>query len=150
MIRNVEWREAVMKTRLRVLAADDHEQCRWALDRLLGIAFEVVASVGDGRKVVDSAIALAPDVIVSDIAMPVLTGVEAMEALRAKGYNFPFVLVSTHNCGIEAYLARGAMAFVYKVDMGHDLVPAVFAAANGQNFVSRNALGLQSGSLRCA
>lgn len=140
----------MMKTKLRVLVADDHEQCRWALERLLGVHFEVVASVSDGRKVVEAAMALVPDVIVSDISMPMLTGVESMDVLRTKGYEFPFVLVSSDNWEIEAYLERGAMAFVDKVDMGHDLVPAVFAAANGQNYVSRNALGLQPRTSSCA
>ena len=123
----------------RILVADDHEECRWAIAHLLGVECDVVAAVADGRKLVDAAMSLLPDVIVSDISMPLLTGVEAMEELHHKGYEIPFVLVSTANLGAVEYIKRGAMAYVSKVDIGHDLLIAVFSAALGQVCVSRNA-----------
>jgi CheY-like chemotaxis protein len=136
--------------KLRVLVADDHEECRWAMARLLAVECEVVAAVADGRKLVDAAMSLLPDVIVSDISMPALTGVQAMEELHQKGCDIPFVLVSTANLGTEEYIKRGAMAFVSKVDIGHDLMIAVFSAALGQVCVSRNAEERRSGAMRCA
>jgi len=54
--------------------------------------------------------------------MPSLTGVQAMDELRQKGLRFHLWLVSTANSGTEDYTKRGAMAFVNKVDIGHDLV----------------------------
>jgi CheY-like chemotaxis protein len=136
--------------KLRVLVADDHEQCRWAMAHLLGVECDVVATVADGRELVDAAMSLLPDVIVSDISMPSLTGVQAMEELCQKGYEIPFVLVSTANFGAEEYIKRGAMAFVNKVDMGYDLLISVFSAALGQVCISRNAEQRRSNTLRCA
>jgi CheY-like chemotaxis protein len=136
--------------KLRVLVADDHEECRWAIAHLLGVECDVVAAVADGRKLVDAAMSLLPDVIVSDISMPLLTGVEAMEELYQKGYEIPFVLVSTANLGAEDYIKRGAMAYVNKVDIGHDLLIAVFSAALGQVCISRNAGEKCFKTLRCA
>src|ERR1700675_149190 len=115
-----------MSAKLRVLVADDHEQCRWVIVRLLRVEFEVVAAVADGSKLIDAAMSLLPDVIVSDIYMPLLTGMQAMEDLRRKGFDIPFVLVSTADSGVEEYIKRGAMAYVNKTDLGHDLVTAVF------------------------
>jgi DNA-binding NarL/FixJ family response regulator len=130
-----------MSAKLRVLVADDHEKCRWAIAQLLRVEFEVVATVADGRQLIDAALSLLPDVIVSDISMPFMTGTQAMEELRRNGCETPFVLVSTSTSGVEDYIKRGAMAFVNKIDMGHDLVAAVFSAAFGQVWVSRSAEG---------
>ena len=101
-----------MSTKLRVLVADDHEQCRWAIVNLLRVEFEVVAAVADGRNLLHAAMSLLPDVIVSDISMPLLTGPQAMEDLRRMGCDIPFVLVSAANSGVEEYIKRGAAAFV--------------------------------------
>jgi DNA-binding NarL/FixJ family response regulator len=139
-----------MSAKLRILIADDHEQCRWAMAHLLCVECDVVAAVSDGRKLVDAAMSLLPDVIVSDISMPLLTGIQAMEELHAKGYEIPFVLVTTANVGAADYIKRGAMAFVNKVDMGHDLMIAVFSAALGQVCFSRSAEERRSNTLRCA
>ena len=136
--------------KLRVLVADDHEECRWAMAHLLGVECDVVAAVADGRKLVDAAISLLPDVIVSDISMPMLTGIQAMEELFERGFDIPFVLVSTGISGAEDFIKRGAMAFVNKVDMGHDLVIAVFSASLGQVCVSRSAEERRFTALRCA
>jgi DNA-binding NarL/FixJ family response regulator len=140
----------VMSGKVRVLIADDHEQCRWVMAHLLCAECDVVAAVANGRELVDAAVSLMPDVIVSDISMPLLTGIQAMEDLSERGYEIPFVLVSTANSGAADYIKRGAMAFVNKVDMGHDLVVAVLSAALGQVCVSRSAEERRSQTLWCA
>jgi len=140
----------MMGAKVRVLIADDHEQCRWAMAHLLCSECDVVGAVADGRKLVDAAISLMPDVIVSDISMPLLSGIQAMEEIAKRGYQIPFVLVSTANCGAGDYIKRGAMAFVSKVDMGHDLLVAVFSASLGQVCVSRSAEDRRSNALSCA
>jgi CheY-like chemotaxis protein len=135
---------------LRVLIADDHEQCRWAMAHLLGVECNVVAAVADGRELVDAAISLLPDVIVTDISMPILSGIQAMDELFERGFDIPFVLVSSGISGAEDFIKRGAMAFVNKIDMGYDLVVAVFSASLGQVCVSRSAEERRSTALRCA
>lgn len=118
-------------SKLRVLVADDHELSRWAIARLLSIKFDVVGAVANGRKLVDAATILLPDIIVSDVSMPLLSGPQAMEELKRKGHEIPFVLVSVDPSCAEEYIRRGAAAFVEKIDIGRDLVPAVYSAAFG-------------------
>jgi DNA-binding NarL/FixJ family response regulator len=139
-----------MSGKLRVLIADDHEQCRWAIAYILSVECDVVASVANGRQLVDAAISLQPDVIVSDISMPQLTGIQAMDELRGKGFEIPFVLVSSTNTEGKDFIKRGAMGFVNKIDLGHELVVAVFSASLGQVCVSRSTEERRVNALRCA
>ena len=67
--------------KLRVLIADDNGDVRWARIRLLKAEFDVVGATADGRSLINAALTLQPDVIVSDISMPFLTGPEAMDVL---------------------------------------------------------------------
>jgi DNA-binding NarL/FixJ family response regulator len=129
--------------RLRVLLAEDHPQVRREIARLLETHFDVVGAVDDGQRLVEAAILLQPDVIVSDIRMPALTGPEAMVELRAIKRNVPFVLVSLDpSCAVH-WIEQGAAAFVHKNDMYCDLIPAVNSAATGQTYLSRGARSLQ-------
>jgi DNA-binding NarL/FixJ family response regulator len=111
---------------------------RWQLIRFLGLEFDVVGSVPNGGKLVDLAISLTPDVIVSDVRMPVLSGPEAMKILRRTGYNIPFVLISISSCGAEEFIRQGAAAFVEKLDIGYELAHAVRLAASGTQYLSRS------------
>jgi NarL family two-component system response regulator YdfI len=125
--------------RLRVLIADDHEHARWAISDLLSPKYMIAGSVTNGRQLVDAATALHPDVIVSDVCMPLTTGPEAMRELRAKGMDIPFVLISSDSSEAAEHIREGAIAFVDKVDIGYELEPAVFAATIGQVYFSRSA-----------
>jgi CheY-like chemotaxis protein len=126
--------------KLRILVADDHGDMRWAMIRLLSEEFDVVASVAGGRNLVDAAITLVPDVIVSDVSMPLLNGPEAMDALREMGVDIPFVFVSADASSVEACIEAGGMGFVQKTDMGHELTRAVGAANRREVYLSRGAL----------
>lgn len=125
--------------KLRVLIADDHPGMRSAVVQVLSNDFKIVGVAGDGEQLVDSAISLSPDVIVSDIYMPHLSGPAALKELRARGYDFPCVLVSTDPFGADEFVRQGASAFVEKCDMLHELAPAVHSAALGHAYVSRPA-----------
>lgn len=125
-------------SKLRVLIAEDHEQMRWRLVRSLCLEFDVVGSVSNGGKLVDMAVSLSPDVIVSDVQMPVLSGPEAMEILRHLGCDIPFVLISIDSCGAEHFVKQGATAFVEKLDIVYDLAHAIRLAACGIKYLSRS------------
>ncbi len=124
--------------RLRVLVADDHDDSRERIVELLKPVFEVVAVVSNGRELVDAAVALEPDVIVSDLMMPSLNGAEALAMLRAAGHTIPFVLQTTASLSAQAWLDMGALCVVDKVDLPFDLVTAVRSAAAGEVFLSRS------------
>ena len=104
----------------------------------MSLTFDPVGAVADGRELVDAAIISKPDVIVSDVFMPRMTGNQAMMELRAKGYDIPFVLISSDWSGAEEYVRQGAMAFVAKIDMGKELRNAVVSAYSGQLYISRS------------
>ena len=123
--------------RLRVLVADDHDDVREGIVRLLDPVFEIVAVVSTGRELVDAAMALEPDVIVSDLMMPSLTGAEALMTLRAAGSTIPFVLQTTAGGDTRVWLDMGMTCVVDKFDLPFDLVTAVQSAAAGKVFVSR-------------
>src|SRR5262245_5199626 len=133
--------------RLRVIVAEDHPHVRREITRLLDTHFDVVGSVDDGQRLVEAAGLLRPNVIVSDISMPELTGPEAMRQLKNLRHDIPFVLVSLDSSNAGHWIEEGAAAFVHKNDMCFDLLPAIDAATAGQTFLSRSVRMLEE-SLR--
>jgi len=129
--------------RPRVLLAEDHAETAERLRKLLGADFDVVASVEDGRALVDAVARLSPDVTVADIAMPRLDGIAAATVIRRNDSNARIVLVTVHSepMLVEAGLAAGAMGYVLKHTAGDDLVAAVHAALDGRRYVSRALAG---------
>jgi len=123
--------------RLRVLVADDEEFLRRAIVRLLEDTFTIVGQVSTGRELVSAAVELRPDVIVSDLEMPLMTGIAAMEMLRATGLTPPFVLVTATEPNVHEWIARGVRAIVDKADLPLDLVAAVQSVLAGDVFLSR-------------
>ena len=125
-------------SRVRVLLADDHEEFLAVEARLLEPEFEVVRTVGNGRAVLAEDARLAPDVIVLDIAMPVLGGIEAARHLRAAGSRAKIVFLTIHGDPdyVRAGLAAGASGYVVKSRLATDLVSALRDALAGRTFVS--------------
>ena len=126
---------------MRVLVADDSLELRNAIVRLLHDTFEVVGSVSTGRDLVDAAISLRPDVIVSDLEMPGLTGLAAMKMLRDQGHVIPFVLLTAVVRNAHEWINMGVIAVVNKADMHLELEEAVQSAAAGRIYLSRGAIG---------
>ena len=125
--------------RPRVLLAEDHAETAERLRKLLRVDFDVIASVEDGRALVDATERLSPDVIVADIAMPGVDGIAATTLIRRHDPNARIVLVTVHaeSMLVEAGLAAGALGYVLKDTAGDELVPAVHAALGGHQYVSR-------------
>jgi two-component system chemotaxis response regulator CheB len=126
--------------RLRVLVADDSDLMQRAVVRLLKDAFEVVDVVSSGLELMDAVLALNPDVVVSDLSMPSLSGVGALKALREAGHAVPFVLMTaTVPRNAKKWIDLGALCVVDKADLHLDLVAAVRSAAAGKIYISRSA-----------
>ena len=126
------------KSRARVLLADDHPALVEALRALVEPEFEVVATVADGNALVAAAKALAPDVIVTDIAMPGLNGLTAAARILQSNpaARIVFVTAYNHPVLVEKGLAAGAFGYVLKLRAGDDLVPAIHAALRGEHHLS--------------
>ena len=124
--------------RPRVLLADDHRVVAEGLKRLLADDFELVGVEEDGRALVATARKLAPDVIVADISMPHLNGIDALIQLRKDNPDVKVVFLTMHQ--EPAYARRaldaGAVGFVLKHSAPAELVLAVQAALKGQTFIT--------------
>ena len=125
--------------RPRVLLAEDHAETAARLRKLLGVEFDVIASVEDGRALVDATERLSPDAVVADIDMPGIDGIAATTLIRRHDPNARIVLVTVHSESmlVEAGLAAGALGYVLKDTAGDELVAAVHAALGGHRYVSR-------------
>ena len=121
-----------------VLLADDHPQTAAALRTLLEGPFDVVDCVADGEALVRAATRLSPDVIVSDIGMPRMDGIDAARHILAMNPDARVVLVTVQSDAsvVERSLAEGVLGYVVKMVAGDELVPAVQAALRGQRHVS--------------
>jgi DNA-binding NarL/FixJ family response regulator len=100
--------------------------------------FDVVGSVEDGGAVLTMAPQMLPDVCVLDISMPILSGIETAQKLRAGGSTSRIVLLTVHDDRdfLEAALEAGALGYVLKSRMGCDLVLAINAVMAGRLFIS--------------
>lgn len=125
--------------KLRVLVADDNDDMRRTIVSILQEEFEVVDEAQSGLELVSLASALTPDVIVSDLAMPLLSGPEAMRAMRAAGVTPPFVLVTASTGDALQWINLGALAVVNKLDLDEELVTAVKSAVAGCSYLSTRA-----------
>jgi len=129
--------------RPRVLLADDHLLVAEALKSLLTPEFDLVGVVEDGRALVEAAGRLRPDVIVADITMPHLNGIDAMAQLRQGGDRTPVVFLTMHRDVTFARraLAAGASGFVLKHSASVELVAAIRAALQGKTYLTPQLAG---------
>jgi DNA-binding NarL/FixJ family response regulator len=125
-------------SRVRVLLADDHRILVEGLKSLLVPEFDLIGVVEDGRAMVEAARALKPDVIIADISMPQLNGIEALEEVRKFNPNVRVIFLTMHRDVAYARraLKAGAVGFVVKHSALDELVLAVRAAAQGRTFVT--------------
>jgi two-component system response regulator NreC len=125
---------------IRILLADDHTVVRKGLRLLLESqdGFEVIADACDGRETVALAEQHQPDVVVLDVAMPILNGIEAARQISAKCPNTAIVFLSMHSD--EGYvfkaLKSGARAYLLKDSAEYDLIAAIKAVSEGKAFFS--------------
>lgn len=122
----------------RVLLADDHRMFAEALKGLLTDEFELVGIVEDGRAMVKAARDLEPDVIVADVSMPHLNGIDALIQLRQTNPKVRVVFLTMHRdiAYARRCLQAGALGFVLKHSAPEELVLAVRAALQGRTFIT--------------
>ena len=123
----------------RILLADDHPRFPEMEARLLEAEFEVVGKVNNGQALIEKARLLKPDVIITDISMPVLNGIAAICRLKESDDKSRVVFLSVHTDPdfVRKCLSVGAFAYVAKSRMSSELIPAVRHALTGIIFVSQ-------------
>jgi DNA-binding NarL/FixJ family response regulator len=130
---------------IRILVVDDFEGWRRQV-RLLFQArpqWQVIAEVSDGSEAVQKVADLKPDLIVLDIGLPKLNGIEAARGMRHLSPTSTIVFLSLNNDPdvVRAALSTGALGYVHKTDVRRDLLPAIEAVLQGRQFVSSSIKG---------
>jgi DNA-binding NarL/FixJ family response regulator len=121
-----------------VILAEDNEDVRQKLEQILAGDYDVLAAVENGAQLVDVATTLKPDLLVIDISMPILNGLDALQQLRLRAIDAKAVIISVN--ADPAYVRRafqiGATGYVLKVTGAQDLPIALRSALEGKTFVS--------------
>jgi CheY-like chemotaxis protein len=125
-------------SKARILLADDHPHFPEIEERLLAPEFEVVGKVANGLALLEEADQLKPDVIITDISMPLLNGIEAIERLRESGSRSRVIFLTVHSDSdfVRRCIAAGAFGYVAKNRLATDLLPAIRDALAGSIFVT--------------
>jgi DNA-binding NarL/FixJ family response regulator len=124
--------------RTKVLLADDHALVAQGLAALLGDAFELVGVVHDGRALLAAVDTLRPDVVVTDISMPLLNGLDAVRRIRTSHPEVKIIVLTMHKqtqLAADAFRA-GASGYVLKVSPGEELITAIEQVAMGRAYVT--------------
>lgn len=122
----------------RVLLADDNGALLADLCRELEEEFEIVGTATNGQDAVDAVLLLNPDVIVLDISMPLLSGIQAALLIRERNPRSKVLFLTIHESDeyISAAFSAGATGYVTKRRIAHDLVRAIQEVSRGSVFVS--------------
>ena len=122
----------------QVLLADDHPIVLEGLRAILQDQCELVGTVGDGPSLVGAAVALRPEIIVTDISMPGFSGIEALRRMRALGVTSKIIILTMHSDAdlMAEALHCGADGFVIKISAGEELLEAIREVSRGMTYVS--------------
>jgi len=124
---------------IRVLLADDHGVLRDGVRRLLetDCGISVIAAAGNGRDAVEKTFILLPDVVVMDVSMPAMNGIEATRSIAQKVPGTAVLMLSMHTSGavIREALLAGARGYVFKDSAGDEVVRAVKTVAAGGRYI---------------
>jgi DNA-binding NarL/FixJ family response regulator len=129
-----------MASRSRILIADDHNMVAELLKQLLDNDFDVVGTFGDGRALVSAAVELKPDVIVLDVAMPVLNGLDAGRQAKKMLPSVKLVYLTMNpdaEVAAEAF-TLGASGYLLKTSAASELTTAVREALRGRTYLSKD------------
>jgi two-component system response regulator NreC len=125
--------------RIRIVIADDHAVMRAGLRLLLNdqADMEVVGEAGDGWETVDRAVSLKPDIVLLDISMPGMSGLEAANEIRRRAPEIKLLVLTMHDdeAYLRQFLQAGASGYVVKKAADTELVAAIRAVQRGESFI---------------
>jgi DNA-binding NarL/FixJ family response regulator len=122
----------------RVILADDHVIVAQGIGRLIAEVADLLALVNDGRQLVEAARTHQPDVVVSDMTMPLLSGLDAMRELKAEGSKARFIFLTIHtDARLAAQALRaGASGYLLKQAAGDELLEAIRTVMDGRTYLT--------------
>jgi DNA-binding NarL/FixJ family response regulator len=121
-----------------VLLADDHAVLLERVAELLAKDYDVVASVDDGKALVEATLRLGPDLVIADISMPELNGIEAVRQLKRAGSAAKVIFLTIHEDPdfVPECFDAGALAYVVKSRLASDLIPAIRMVLTNHTYIS--------------
>lgn len=129
-----------MEPPIKILIADDHTIVRQGLARLLEdhAEFKVIGEAVNGNMAIEKSLSLKPDVVIMDIAMPLLNGIEAARRIRRQLPHIKIIILSmyAHEHYIHELLEAGISGYLLKESSGRDIIDAIQAAMKGETFLS--------------
>jgi DNA-binding NarL/FixJ family response regulator len=128
----------MLLSKIRVLVADDHQAVLNAVQRHLSEEFELVGAAANGQEALEAVQQLYPDVLVTDISMPVLNGFEVASTLQANKSRAKIIFLSLNSASEfhRAAFAVGASGYVSKTRLATDLTLAIRVVWSGSTFIS--------------
>jgi DNA-binding NarL/FixJ family response regulator len=122
----------------RILLADDREEIRWTVASLLEEHFDIVGFAENGKQVLELVAQCSPDVLVLDIFMPVLNGIETAACLLECGCPCKVLFLTAHEDSdfLEAAIALCAVGYVLKPHLATELIPAIRSVLQGHCYIS--------------
>ena len=124
--------------RLRIVIADDHLGMLQKVTQLLEPEFDVVGTVSDGQAFLRTVAEMQPDLMILDISMPGINGIEAAHQFKQTGATAKHIFLTIHEDPdfLSEALSTGALGYVVKSHIASDLIPAIHEALAGRIFVS--------------
>jgi DNA-binding NarL/FixJ family response regulator len=128
----------VPNSKIRIVVADDHEEILSVIKEVLQPEFEVVAAVRDGRDLLQAVKNFKPDIIIANINMPEMSGIEATRRIVEEDFEARIILLTMYNdrSMVEEGISAGAKGYVFKLAAGRELVPAVYEVIQGRFYIS--------------
>lgn len=132
--------EGIAVDKIRVVLADDHREVLAKVRGVLGEEFDIVETAENGHQAVNAVLALDPDVLVTDISMPLLNGFQAAKRIQKTNTRVKIIFLTIHEDRdfIAAAFSAGAMGYVTKGRLSTDLVFAIEEVLKGHTFVSNS------------
>jgi len=130
--------EESMVSKVRIVLADDHREMVDIVRSTLGEDFEIVAAVEDGRRALDAVLTLDPDVLITDISMPEMDGLQLAGQVKKSHCRTKVIVLTMHQDSyfVAAAMSLGVSGYVTKTLMSSDLVFAIQDALKGNVFIS--------------
>ena len=125
---------------IRIVVADDNEDMLELLKEILEPEFEVIATVRDGRDLLQAVKNFRPDIVITDISMPAMSGIEATRKIVEENPKPKIIILTVHTDRkiVDEGISAGANGYVFKLAAWRELTPAIYEIMQGNIYISSN------------
>ena len=123
---------------IRIVVADDNADMLELLKEILEPEFEVIATVRDGRDLLEAVKIFTPDIVITDISMPEMSGIEATRKIAEENLKAKIIILTVHTDRkiVDEGISAGASGYVFKLAAFRELAPAIYEIMQGNVYIS--------------